>query len=339
MSMTTEIKLIQNPIIQHKLREVGAEVQRRIAELHLENQVATVETVQALKSLRAELNKEFDAFEAQRKAIKTGVLNPYNEFEDTYKVEVSERYKKAVETLKTKIATVENAIKEEKKKNVTDYFAELCLSEDISFLKFEDVGLEINLSTTEKAYREKCDAFVSKVKDDLAMIETSEYKAEVMVEYKKTLNASKAMTEVSARKQAEKDEEERRWLAEVERRKGVLKAMGFSFVDVASVYEYKEGIHISHTAVTTMTKEEFNKRLFELENAIREAQTIPFEEVQTPKEKPQEKPQEKEQPRVLPAPEVKEELVIAQFEVEGTMAQLKALGVYMRTNNVKYKNI
>ena len=80
-----QIKLVQMPVIQHKLVEVGKEVKRRIEELNLPNLIATEDTIQSLKTLRADLNKEAKEFEDSRKMIKTKINEPYDEFEQVYK--------------------------------------------------------------------------------------------------------------------------------------------------------------------------------------------------------------------------------------------------------------
>ena len=87
------IQLIQKPVIQHEMARVGKSVTERLNALNIEGQVATEATVKSLKELRADLNKELAEFELQRKAIKEAVMNPYSEFEATYKIEISEKYK------------------------------------------------------------------------------------------------------------------------------------------------------------------------------------------------------------------------------------------------------
>ena len=198
--MNTGIELVQFPVIKQNLTETGKNVTERIKALDIEGQVPTLDTVKSLKDLRAQLNKELADFENQRKFVKEAVLTPYNEFESLYKDEISTKYKNAIDTLKDKIAIVEDRIRDEKKAAITSYFYELCRSENIDFLKFENVGLEINLSTTEKKYREQCDEYVQRVVDDLALIETQECKAEIIVEYRTTLNASRAIKTVQDRK-------------------------------------------------------------------------------------------------------------------------------------------
>lgn len=221
-----KIELVQIPIIEQNLIEVGKSVTERLSSLNIDGQVATVETVKALKEMRANLNKELAEFEDQRKYVKNGILSPYNAFEIIYKDEVSDKYKNALDTLKDKIAFVENTIKEEKRTSVSKYFKELCLSENIDFVTFESVALDINLSTTEKKYKEQCNEFISRIKDDLALIDTQEFKAEIIVEYKLTLNASRAIKTVQDRKESERIESEKIRLGLINNRKNALKALG-----------------------------------------------------------------------------------------------------------------
>ena len=198
----SEIILKQKPIIEHNLVRVGTSVTERLNALNIEGQVATEETVGALKKLRAELNKELAEYEAQRKAVKEAVMLPYNELDEVYKTEVSEKYKSAVDLLKDKIAFVEDKIKSEKRDEVVSYFAELCLAEDLDFLSFPQTGIEVKLSDTLKSLKERVFEFVSKVSEELRLIDTQNFKAEILAEYKKTLNAAKAIREVQERKEA-----------------------------------------------------------------------------------------------------------------------------------------
>lgn len=205
----TQIELIQKPVIRHALGAVGKEISERLAALNIDGQIATEETVKSLKTLRADLNKELENYENQRKFVKGEVLKPYEEFDGVYKTEISDKYKSAIETLKDKIAFVENQLKAQKKEEIKQYFAELCASESVDFVTFDQSGVDINLSTSDKQYREKCIAFVSKIKDEIALIETQDFQAEIFVEYKKTLNAARAIADVRNRKEAEARESER----------------------------------------------------------------------------------------------------------------------------------
>jgi len=338
--MSTEIQLIQQPIIKHDLLNVGKAVTERILSLNLENLVATEETVKALKSLRAELNKEFDEYEAQRKAIKEAVANPYMEFEAVYKSEIQVKYKGAVELLKDKIAIVEDKIKSEKKENVIRYFNELCAVEKVDFLTFDKLGIEINLSTSEKAYKEKCNEFVQRVQDDVLLIQVQQYAVEIMAEYKKTLNASKAITTVIERKEAEKLEAERLHRQETTRRETMLRNLTLVYKDITRSFHFvsDENIFITHSDIEKLSKEEFQKVYVEIE--LKVIEFLRSREPQTPevKQAPIATPEPLQAPTETKPTEPEKQFTAA-FEVTATMQQLTALANYMKSNGLNYKNI
>jgi hypothetical protein len=328
-----EIQLVQVPKIVHRLQEAGARVTERLKELGVESLVATEDTVKALKELRAELNKELTEFEAQRKWVKEGVLNPYNEFEAIYKAEISEKYKGAIDTLKTKIEAVENKVKAKKRDRVKLFFDELCTAEGLDFIPFDKVGLDINLSTSEKKYKDQCIEFVAKVQDDLNLIRTEEFQVEILAEYKKSLNAAQAITTVRDRKAAEKAEADRLKLAEELRRKKEVIDAGMGYDEFTKAYFYNDEVFLTESFISTASREEYSLRLAECVEKIRE------DKVTNPQQGEMTFAAPVAAPVTAPAAKKTEELVKAQFEVTGTMAQLQALGQYMRDNNIKYKNI
>ena len=65
--MNELIKVVQLPVIEEQLRSMKETVDKRVGEaLSL---VCTEETVQTVKGVRAELNKEFQTLEEQRKEV------------------------------------------------------------------------------------------------------------------------------------------------------------------------------------------------------------------------------------------------------------------------------
>jgi hypothetical protein len=343
--MESEIKLIQFPIIQQNLIEVGKDVANRISDLNLDNQVATIETVSALKSLRANLNKEFSEFENQRKCVKENILNPYQEFENLYKVEVSDKYRDAINLLKDKIATVEDKIKSEKRENIKTYFSELCVSENIDFIEFERLGIDINLSTSEKKYKDQVNEFIKRITNDLSLIDTQPFKAEILVMYKDTLDASLSIKTIQDRKERERIEIERMKLAEYARRDKLLSERSFHLNDFTKTFEYSEDVYITEHEVKELSKEEFSKRLLNMEQLILSTKI----EVAVPVEKKEEAAQRRDPihpsnpavaiPIQAPKVEEKEETFCASFEIQGTMKQLRGVGAYLKENNIPYKNI
>ena len=339
------IVLVQKPIISHKLKEIGLSVSQRIEELNLPGLIATDETIKALKVLSSELNKEFKGFEEQRKALKKAVANPYMEFETEYNVEITERYKNAAEILKPKIAEFENKIKVEKMANIVSYFNELCADAKIDFLKFENTGLEINLSTSEKQYKEKCTEFVNRAADDILLIQSVDYAAETMAEYKKILNAAKAITTVRERKEAEKLEQQRIKSIETARRVKLLQGLTMVPNDLTRTYVWitDNTIYIELSEVENLSKDEFAKKYIEIETAIKSRN----ETYTAPVVKPIEKPEVKQVAQPLPAPvevipepaKPVEKLLAASFKVTGTMTELMALKQFLVDNNYKYENL
>lgn len=187
----------QLPVIEENLKQLSVEITEKV-----DRAIALVcneENVKAVKEVRAELSKEFKELESQRKEVKQAVLNPYNDFEDIYNVCVAEKYKKADILLKEKIDNVENELKKQKETQLREYFEECKIAQKIDFIKFEDVDLKIGLSNSMKSLKEQINSFYEKIKEDLKLIETQEYNNEVLVEYMKTLNVSKAILDVKDR--------------------------------------------------------------------------------------------------------------------------------------------
>lgn len=339
--MENQITLVQVPIIKHSIVAIGESVTERLEKLNIDNQLATEDSVKSLKELRAELNKELTNFENQRKLVKGEILKPYDEFDGLYKFHISEKYNSAISKLKDKIAIVEDKIKSEKKTNIINYFTELCTAEKIDFIKFEQLNLEINLSTTEKNYKDKINEFINKINDDLLLIHTLEDKAEIFVEYKKTLNASKSIKDVQERKEAERQEKERIRITEVNRRQAILRSMAFTFSDMLQAFTYDENIYIKISEVENSTKEDFANKIIVLEEAIKAKNALSLQAETTTETKQTivEKPVIKTPVISAPVVEEKIETFIAKFEVEGTMKQLNSLKEFLLSNNINYKNI
>lgn len=345
--MEKNIKLVQSPIITHKLQEAGKAVSKRIEELELDKQVATIETVKSLKELRAELNKELADFETQRKFIKEGVNNPYLEFETVYKTEISEKYKSAIDTLKDKISSVEINIKTEKKNSIETYFNELCVSENIDFIKFEKLGIDINLSTTEKKYKEQLNDYITKVVDDLNLIKSTDFEAEILTEYKSSLNVSSAITTVKTRKENEKKEEERLKAEQRVNRINLLEKLGMRYVEITNAYEYNADIYLTFSDINTISKDQFTAKYHDFEAKIKDVKAKELAEKEKLNGNKVENPVVAApviEPIASPvkAPIVEKEaepLKKASFEVTATMTQLRALGAYMKENGIVYKNI
>lgn len=209
--MKEEMKIAvveQLPKITEKIKEVGAELDKRLNDLNLDSLVCTEETRKSIKELRTKLGAELKNFENQRKAIKTKINEPYEMFNKAYEEEIKTKYQQADLTLKTKIDEVENGIKSKAKNLAVDFFDEYKKSKSViedNYLTFEEINLQIGLDAlTEKG------ALVKKIKDfiiekvdnverDINTIRTMENSDEILVEYLKNKNLSLAIKEVNNR--------------------------------------------------------------------------------------------------------------------------------------------
>lgn len=204
--MSKDIIVIEQlPIISQNLMAIKAEVDARTA--RAASLICTEDTVKEVKKERAELNKEFTALENERKRVKSAILKPYEDFEAVYKECVSAAYKEADETLKGKIADVENGLKAERQAAFNEYFERKCRETGIDFVVPEQVGVKITLSGNAEGYKQAADAFFDKVMAEIRTIDKMTDKDEILYEYKQTLDLGQAIAVVTNRKAALKSAE------------------------------------------------------------------------------------------------------------------------------------
>lgn len=194
----------QLPIIEEKLKQLSEEISEKVEAA--KTLVCTEENVKTIKQVRANLNKEFLQVENQRKAIKEQVLAPYMKFEEAYKQFISDKYKSADEDLKQKINNVEKELKAQKEQEIKEYFEELKTANNIDFVTFAQTKINVTLTASKKSLKEQVESFITKIIEDLKLIETQEHKAEILVEYKQNLNISNAITTVMNRFKAVEEE-------------------------------------------------------------------------------------------------------------------------------------
>ena len=187
----------QLPIIEENLKKISEEIGKRV---ELANSLAcTEDTVKDVKKARAEMSKQFKELEGQRKDVKDKVMKPYNDFDEVYKKYISDKFKEADKTLKDKIDAVENELKNKKKEEVQSFFNEYAESRNIDFVTYEQANINVTLSASMKSLKDQAALFIDKTLDDINLINSQQYIDEIMIEYKKNLNVSKAITDVNNR--------------------------------------------------------------------------------------------------------------------------------------------
>ncbi len=209
--MNNELIVVrQLPVIEEQLRIVQANIESRVNEVLA--LTCTEDTYKEVKRARSDLSKEYAELEKRRKEVKASILAPYEQFERVYKQCAGDIYTAADAKLKARITEVEDGLKLQKAAEVEAFFDEYrtSLGIDEDFIGFSASGIKVTLSDSRKALKEKAKSFLDRIAGELALIDTQEHKDEILVEYRKTLNVSQAVTTVTERHKAMEEEHRRR---------------------------------------------------------------------------------------------------------------------------------
>lgn len=306
----------QLPQIEEHLKELSLEVEQKVE--NAKSLVCTEENVTTIKQIRASLNKEFKEVENQRKIVKEQILAPYMQFEEIYKMYISDKYKSADNDLKEKIDSTENELKNIKEQEIKDYFEEYKKANNIDFVTYSQARINVTLSASRKSLKEQAKQFIDKIVDDLKLIDTQEHKAEILVEYKQSLNVSQAITSVTNRFKAIEEEKKkqeelkRKQLEEAQRRAD-------------------ENIRVQ-TEATRQALENFipksEEKVVHIEmDKNHEITQKGYEQLENVFNKPLEKPREEKQ----------EEILTLRFTVRGTRTKLKELKQFLENGGYDYE--
>lgn len=200
-TMEELIKVTQLPVIEERLRSLKDQIEKSVSEA--KSLACTPETLVAVKKVRSDLRKQYEELERQRIAVKNSIMNPYTAFENIYKECVSSLYKEADSDLSSKIQDTEKSIKSECEDGLKDYFAELCVVEHVEWLTYDRTGIVVDMTSARqkvpKKLREKITQFVTGVSRGVSLIADMESAEEIMVEFKRTLDAAEAISIVQER--------------------------------------------------------------------------------------------------------------------------------------------
>ena len=233
------IVINQLPIISEQLDKVKDEIKRRTA--FADTVTVSEENRQEIKKIRAAMNAEKSRLDEVYKKALEAVIAPIQVVQDKYKDCVG-LYTKANSQLKAKIDVIEDGLKLEKENSVKEYFEELVTAKKIDFISFERLGLKITLSVSEKKLKEQVNNIVERVATDLKAIEIQENKEEILVEYKKSLNVSEAVSIVDARHKAIQEEKESKAKQAEQRARELAAAKAVE--DVARQQEQIQQVHM-----------------------------------------------------------------------------------------------
>lgn len=295
------ITLKQLPIIEEHLQLVKSDIETRTR--NAMQLVCTEETRKDVKSIRTELSKDFAEMENQRKRVKEAIMEPYNQFEAVYKECISDPYKKADAELKKRIDEVESGLKSDKEKAIRDYFNELCKANNLPWLRFEQMGLKIGLSTSVNGTKTALTSTVLRISKEVLELSRYENSAELMVEYKKSLNMALALSTIRARQEQ---------------------------IELQKQYEAQRRAALEQRRAA---EEKVQQAVAEAQETQQSAAEPPIEEVTAPTEEtPTEAPAAVQEQAQATIYEVK-------FAVRGTIEQLKKLKQFIMQEGMSYDDI
>lgn len=201
MSNTNIIVVEQAPVIKYSLlAQISTQVKDKIESLDIDTLEPSEEALKTIKDTRSDLSKEFKTLEEQRKMVKEIVLKDYNEFEDNYKRLIADQFKTADAKLKTLVDSVEDGILSKKIDGLKAYFDE---QNAYDFLGFEDLGLHIIKSKSDKSIKEEIDAYIVQVATNLETIETLQNKERILAKYHMTKDLNLSISQVNLEIQRE----------------------------------------------------------------------------------------------------------------------------------------
>ena len=210
------ITVKQLPVLEERFKEIGLALDEKVT--RCQAMVVTDENRKDIKKVRAELNKEAANFADEFKTVKAEVLGPWQAVEDAYKENVQSKYKEADAALKVKIDEIENGLKEKKEAEIRSFFEKHLAAAGIDFVAWQQAGIKVGLSDSKKSLQEQAKAFVDRIAQDIEYIDTLEHAAEIMAEYKKTLQLTPAIMVVMDRFEREEKERKEREEREEARR-------------------------------------------------------------------------------------------------------------------------
>ena len=276
--------------------------------------VYTEDTMKVAKDDRATLNKFKKVIEDRRKEVKKKCMEPYEQFEKEVK-EITALIDKPIGMIDSQIKEYEEKQKAEKKSQIQAAYDE-SIGEFGNDLPFERVFDTRYLNATfslSKAMSEVIEK-IEKFKTDIATIDSldSKHKLNVRDVYVRTLDLSQAMAE------------DRR-LRELEER-------------LEADRKAKEEAERKAAAQSESEPEQMTQPVSEMGRAIAGIGLQVF--AQAVKAAPEEK---QEAPAQVPAkqsePEAEVKRYKATFWCKGTLEQIKALGDYMRANNIEFGKV
>lgn len=248
-------QLTQAPVISENLMDMGAQL--RAEADYINSLPRTRENALEVKKRRTEFNRKFAEAEEGRKAVRKACLAPYERAQKLYDGFVSAPFAELDKACKDFVGEVENRDKAECEDRLKAYFAELCGMRGLPWLKWERLGLKVDLTTArQKEPRKAMDtikAFVDRVYADLDAIARMEDGAELAAEYESCLDLTTAIQRVQSRKDAVRIAEENRKCREERKAEAAQLMETVTAADVGTVVNVQAEKKFQTTFTVTAT--------------------------------------------------------------------------------------
>lgn len=201
IDVSKAVVVTQKPIITYDtLEAISKNVSDKIQSLDIESLEPTEDNLSLIKRTRADLTKDFNDLENQRKMVKEIIMKDYNIFEDDYKKLISSLFKNADDQLKTLATTVDDKILSVKIDGIKDYFADM---NEYDFITFDNLGLKIIKSKSDKSIKTEIDEYLANIKMSLATIETLPNKERVLAKFQMNRDLNRSISETNIEIQRE----------------------------------------------------------------------------------------------------------------------------------------
>lgn len=303
--------------------------------------VYTEDTMKVAKDDRATLNKFKKVIEDRRKEVKKKCMEPYEQFEKEVK-EITALIDKPIGMIDSQIKEYEEKQKAEKKSQIQAAYDE-SIGEFGNDLPFERVFDTRYLNATfslSKAMSEVIEK-IEKFKTDIATIDSldSKHKLNVRDVYVRTLDLSQAMAEDRRlRELEERLEADRKAKEEAERKRQEAEAAKREEAERQRVEAERIAAEQKAAAQSESEPEQMTQPVSEMGRAIAGIKLQVF--AQAVKAAPEEKQEAPAQvPEKQSEPEAEVKRYKATFWCKGTLEQIKALGDYMRANNIEFGKV
>lgn len=201
IDVTKAIIVTQKPIIMYEMLEpISKSIMAKIQSLDIESLEPTEDNLALIKRTRTDLKKDFEDLENARMMAKDLIMKDYNTLDELYKKLIKSPFSDADVKLKNLVDTVESGILKLKIDGLKEYFKD---QNTFDFANFEDMGLKIIKSKSDKAIKTEIDEYLANIKMSIATIETLQNKERVLAKFQMSKDLNRSISETNIEIQRE----------------------------------------------------------------------------------------------------------------------------------------